>query len=437
VPGPLTLDPARRRLLRNAGWLLASDGTVLGAELLGTLIAARGLGAAEFGRLNLVWSVVGVAHLLVDIRVWEAVTRYLSEFTSRRRIGVALATLKLALLVEAVVALLGFGLVWLTSGWVATRLFRDPALQTLILLGSVRLVASAFDKTARAVLRVLGRFRTLGLCSVIEALTRLLLVVGALAAGSDVRGVLGAYVASDVIGALILLTVTARAVRAELWRTGAGAGLGVVRPYWRGMLAFVGHSSARATLKVVTRRLDLILLGHFRSPGEVGVYGAALRLARVLEDLSDPLYFAAFPQLARAWVKARDQFVRLVRWMALSLGALSTAVVILGLTGAPLIVALGLGEDYTAAVGPFRLLLIATGVAVATLWATPAILGSGQPGVATTAAVVSAGCLAVLLVTLVPTWGATGAAWAQVGGALGYLVVVLPWLRRVVRRRVS
>ena len=79
------LDPALRQLLRNAGWLLLSDGTVLVAGLLGTLVAARALGAQEFGRLTLVSSVIGVAHLLVDVRAWEAVTRYLSEFTSRRR----------------------------------------------------------------------------------------------------------------------------------------------------------------------------------------------------------------------------------------------------------------------------------------------------------------------------------------------------------------
>jgi Polysaccharide biosynthesis protein len=127
VAGGLSLDPTRQ-LLRNASWLLASDGTVSVAGLLGTLVAARALGAPEFGRITLVWSVVGVAHLLTDVRAWEAVTRYLSEFTSRHEPGLALATLKLAILVEAAVAVLGFGLVWLTSAWVATRFFGDPSL---------------------------------------------------------------------------------------------------------------------------------------------------------------------------------------------------------------------------------------------------------------------------------------------------------------------
>jgi O-antigen/teichoic acid export membrane protein len=434
---PLSADPALRQLLRNAGWLLVSDGTMVVSELLGTLVAARALGATEFGRLSLVWSVVGVAHLLVDVRAWEAVTRYLSEFTSRRQRGVALATLKLALLVETVVAVSGFGLVWLAAGWVATRLFGDQLLQPLILLGSVRLLTSAFDRTARAVLRVFDRFRALGFCSAIEAVSRLVLVVAAAGAGVHARGVLLAYVAADILGAVMLLTVAAREVRARFWFAGAAPPLDVLRPYWRDMLGFVGHSGIRATLKVATRRLDLILLGHFRPPGEVGVYGAALRLARILEDLTDPLYFAAFPQLTRTWVEARDDFVRLLRRMAVGLAALTTAVVALGVAGAPLIVGIGLGADYAAAVGPFRLLLVATGVAVATLWATPSILASGKPAVATTAATVGAACLAVLLLAFVPPWGAEGAAWAQVGGAAAPLLVILPWLARVVRRPAS
>jgi O-antigen/teichoic acid export membrane protein len=407
---------------------------VLAAEFLATLIAARGLGAGEFGRLTLVWSVVGVAHLVVDVRAWEAVTRYLSEFTSRGQTGVALATLELAVVLEAAVAALGFGLVWATSSWIATRFFSDPSLEPLIVLGAATLVISAFDRTARAVMRVFDRFRVLGVCSAVEAVSRLGLVVAAVAAGARVRGVLIAHLAADVVGALILVALASREVRTQLWPARASASLRAVRPYWRGILAFLGHSSVRATLKVATRRLDLLLLGYFRTAAEVGVYGAALRLARVIEDLSDPLYFAAFPQLARAWLENRSEFFRLLRQIVGGLAVLTGAVVLVGVVAAPWLVGLALGPGYADAVAPFRLLLLATGIAVATLWATPAMLGSGQPGAATAAATASAAGLVILLPALAPAWGASGVAGARVGGALAYLAVVLSWLGRVTRR---
>jgi hypothetical protein len=70
--------------------------------------------------------------------------------------------------------------------------------------------------------------------------------------------------------AILLLTVPGREVRARLWAARASARLSAVSRYRHEMLAFVGHSAVRASLKVLTRSFDLILLGHFRSPAEVG-----------------------------------------------------------------------------------------------------------------------------------------------------------------------
>jgi O-antigen/teichoic acid export membrane protein len=119
--------------------------------------------------------------------------------------------------------------------------------------------------------------------------------------------------------------------------------------------------------------------------------------------------------------------------MAGGLGALTAAVVCLAGAGAPWLVAVALGPGYADAVAPFRLLLLSTGIAVATLWATPAMLASGQPRAATAAATAGAASLALLLPALISAGGATGAGWARVGGGLAYLAVVLWWLARVGR----
>jgi hypothetical protein len=126
---------------------------VLVAGLLGTLVAARALGAQEFGRLHARVERDRVAHLLVDVRAWEAVTRYLSEFTSRRQPGLALATLKLAVLAEGAVAVLGFGLVWLASGLVCDSALQGPVSPAAHPARRGDAGGDAFDRTARAVLR--------------------------------------------------------------------------------------------------------------------------------------------------------------------------------------------------------------------------------------------------------------------------------------------
>ena len=244
-----------------------------------------------------------------------------------------------------------------------------------------------------------------------------------------------AHLAAAAAGAILLLAVAGREVRARLWAARASARLSAVSRYRHEMLAFVGHSAVRASLKVVTRRFDLILLGHFRSPAEVGTYGAALRLAQVMEEISDPLYFAAFPQLARAWVEARDEFFRLLRLMAAGLAVLTSAVVAVGRGRGAADRVPRAGPDLRGGRGtlpspPFRhrrRSRDALGHARDARERTPRGGDGGRDGRGRGPRRPARGPRADL--------GSQGAAWARVGGALGYLAVVLPWLVRRAKRR--
>ena len=249
------------------------------------------------------------------------------------------------------------------------------------------------------------------------------------------KGVLVAHLAAAVAGAILLLAVAAREIHARLW------GCAGIRPPLRREPLPPRDARLRRSQRGpgVAEGADATLRSHPAralplAGGGRHVRRAALRLAQVMEEISDPLYFAAFPQLARAWVEARDEFFRLLRLMAAGLAVLTSAVVAVGAIVAPLIVSLALGPAYAAAAEPFRLLLFATGVAVATLWATPAMLGSGHPAAATTAATAGAAVLVVLLVALVPTWGIEGAAGRASAARSGIWPVVLPWLVRAKRR---
>ena len=127
-----------------------------------------------------------------------------------------------------------------------------------------------------------------------------------------------------------------------------------------------------------------------------------------MEEISDPLYFAAFPQLARAWVEARDEFFRLLALMAAGLAVSRPPSWPSGRSRPRSSWPSRWARPTRRPRNPSASLAFATGVAVATLWATPAMLGSGHPGAATTAATAGAAVLVVLLVALVPDLGNRG-----------------------------
>ena len=286
-------------------------------------LVARALGVADYGRLALVMASITAIKLLVDIRAWEGATRYLAEFLARREPGLALATLKLALLADALVALRrATGRPWrsqasLAAGCCISRRFRgrsmvcaEPALH-------------GFNGTAEAVLRVFDRFQDLAARRVVQAGWHLGLVATVVLGGGRMRGLILAYLFSDLAGAALLVGLAGRQVRQRLWAARAAARVKALRPYLREMLWFTAHTALRATLKL-NRQVGILVLGYFASPAEVGYYRVARRLGTSVQELSDPFYYAIFPEFARTRAGPPGQLARLVARTAgaATLGAL-------------------------------------------------------------------------------------------------------------------
>jgi O-antigen/teichoic acid export membrane protein len=150
-------------------------------------------------------------------------------------------------------------------------------------------------------------------------------------------------------------------------------------------------------------------------------------------DLTNPFYYVVFPEFARAWAGPRRQFAPLVARIASAAVAGATGIVLVSVWLAPQVIGEWVGPQYAPAVGPFRVLMVAMGLAIATFWATPAALGSGQPGIATGA--VASGVLVYvgLVLVLVPRHGPMGAAISVLGGYAALTVSITTLLARTLR----
>jgi O-antigen/teichoic acid export membrane protein len=423
-----------RRLIRNASWGFVSTWVESGSIILTTTITARALGVADYGRVALITASVWMVKQFVDLRTWEGVTRYVATFVEEGRPGLALATLKFALIAESGVALLGFGLAVAASRIVAERYLEAPELRGAVVLYALILIIGAFDAVARAVLRVFDRFRDLALQTTVASVAGLAFIGLAVSIERSVWAVLVGNLLGELTGAVMLGALAAHQVRRRLWPARADARLALLRPYIRGLLVFMGQTALRATLKM-NRHLDTLVIGYFQSPSEVAYYRVARRLATAVEDLSNPFYYAIFPELSRAWAGARSQFPRIVARTAatsVKIAVPATAVIVLL---APAIVRGLMGMTYDPAIMPFRMLTLGVGVAVATFWGTPAALSSGHPGLATGAVALGVLVNVALLLVLTPPYGATGAAVSSIGGAVAYAGVIGVFLPAMLRRR--
>jgi O-antigen/teichoic acid export membrane protein len=197
---------------------------------------------------------------------------------------------------------------------------------------------------------------------------------------------------------------------------------------WRKLLADVLPYALAAAVGLFYFRLAIILMSYIASGRETGIYGAAFRIVETVAVIPWLVVSSGFPILARA---ARDDSERL----RYAVGRLFDVSLLIGVwvslsvaIGAYVAIKVVAGPSFTDAVPVLRIqaLSLITAFLVAT-WSF-ALLSLKRYRELLVANAVAAVGAAVLTVTLVPPFGAQGAAIATLSAeallAAGYLVAL-------------
>jgi len=403
-------DPRVARLLRNATWLVS--GNALGAlfGFLQAVVLGRALGVEGYGLLAVVMALVTTVNQIVDVRMWETVTKFVGDDLERGDHGRARAMIKLAYLVDGATGILAFALVLLLAPWLAERFLhhRDAATEVSLFAGT--LLMATVNDTSMALLRVFDRFRWLTFDRVASSAVRFAALASVAIATKRLQPVLAAYVAVELGRGAVLLWLGLRAARAELRGPGPDH-LGLVRTRLREFWHFTVNNSATALLGLITRQIDILILTVFHLPREVGLYRMAKNFGLLIFKLSDPFYHAIYPELVRLSVTgvAADLRRFIVRSMRIILALVLPAGAAC-LLGADFVLARLVGPEFTAAAWPLRFVVAGSLFHAAFLWARPLVLATGRPHWSTAAHLGGVVVLGIGSWALVPGLGALGSA---------------------------
>lgn len=401
-----------RRLLKNASWLFSGNAL---ASLLGfgqAIVLGRALGVDGYGLLAFVIAFVTIVNGVVDIRMWETVTKFVGEYHARGDHGRARATVKLAYLVDLATGIIAFGLVAALARTAAARFVHDPGAGPYLILYAGTLLVATVNDTSLALLRVFDRFRWISSERVASAAVRLVLLWAAAALTGRLGPVLAAYVVVELGRALVLLALGLSAARTELWRPGPDH-IGIIRARLPEFRTFTLQGAATNILALITRQLDILILAAMHVPREVALYRMAKNFGQLLLRISDPLYHAIFPQLVRlasmpaAWPGQIRAFVARTTLIVLLVTVPLGAIVVIG---ARFILERAVGSDFVPAVLPLQIVVGGALLHATFLWARPLALAIGRPQIPTVAHAVGAVTLIVASVVLVPPLGAVGSA---------------------------
>jgi len=407
---------------RHAAHLAAGGVLVVAAEAMALPVAfvlaaflTRELGPSGYGLFVLASALVAWIEWTVGSMLSRAIVREASA--AGRDTRVASAALQLNLLVGAAAA----SILWLGApsvGW----LVGEPALVSPLRLLSLDIPIFAATMAHRSLLIGAGEYRSRAVLPVVRWLARLALVVAFVASGWSLTGAIaGCLLAS--LGELIAARI---AIRPRLFNR-PGAMLG----------RLLGDALPFLALGLTLRLFDRIDLLMFKALGgsiaEAGVYGAAQNVAMSLSVISvavPPLLLATLTRLnasgdRRAAAAIASDALRFVAWLLPLAGIAYGA--------GPQIATWLFGPAFESGgslLGPLIVTAIAQ-IAVAVVIMT--LSAAGTPNAFLGPAVAMLGCAVAAGATLIPRYGAAGAA----GGTCAVALAGAAWALRLARSRAA
>ncbi|HYJ79507.1 MAG TPA: lipopolysaccharide biosynthesis protein [Longimicrobiaceae bacterium] len=416
------------RVLRNAGWSSASVLISIGSGIVQMAVLARLLGPPGLGTLGLLVAATAVFGSVLRVNSAEAVITFVSRDLARDR-GAAGRTAGFFYKVDFASSFVALGGLLAFAALSGERLGISRENAYLFAAYGLTLLPLSTYWVSHALLRVADRFRWTVYQSTLHAVVEAGGCLALFAMQARLEQVVWFLVAVAAFDGALAFGLAGAALR----RAGIPLRLAVRGGPPEGALRFILLGHGRGIVKTLSRSLDVLCVGTWAGPHQVGLYRAAKQVTDQVQVPGQALVSSLYPEYSRLWFGGRRRELR--RLVARSCGVLlAVGVVAVGIVWwqGDTVIRLLLGEPFLAA-RPALLILIGSAVALLVLspvYALPAAIG--RPGISLFAAAVAMAAQLLALWRLVPVYGVLGAAWASVVfvGVWGLvlLVPVLPLL---------
>ncbi len=258
---------------REAGFTFFGQAFALAFGFVANAVVARLLGADVLGVYVLAWTVVMAVSILTTFGIEGGFVRYISMYRGRGEEGRARSVFRFGMRFGALAGAAGTVAIILTRGFVANALFKEPRLESALLVIAFAMLPYTLARLMSAALRALKDMRRsiigleLGL-----RVPRLVIFLALFLLGYRLGGIVAA--------AAVACGVSAVLTAAFLRRSGPfllrGAGEGVPRGRFLGYSAQMLAETGTAFVMLQSGRLAL---GYYLPSADVGIFNVVVLLA--------------------------------------------------------------------------------------------------------------------------------------------------------------
>jgi O-antigen/teichoic acid export membrane protein len=414
----LRKDPLLGKVVRNSAHLFSRNSLSLALSFLMGILAARLLGAAGFGLVGLVMGYASTVNSLLSFRMSELVVRYGGEYLERDEKEKASALIKAAGLTEALVSLLAFVLVLISSGLASQYISKTPNTAWMFSFFSIGLLANFNYETSIGILQITDRIKFQGTVNLIQSIIGVTVIGIAFIWNGGVTIVLLAYLLGKAIlglGVFILAQVQLQRVLGSGWWKVPFQAIASYRELTR----FAISSNISATIIKIFRESEILWVGFFLTSEAAGYYKAAYTIISLLSVVIDPLIVTVYPELNRlivqkAW-SGLQNFLRKVTTLAFAINmAVGVGLILFG----RLILTIYGGENFVVAYPALLALFVGLAFNYTLFWNRPLLLSFGLPEIPIWVTLIVGLVKVALAFWLVPQYGILAA-----GALLSYYYI--------------
>ncbi len=427
--------PLMQRVIRNTSYLFSAQGLAAALSMGQGILTARLLGVEGVALVGIITQFSSNLNQLISFRMNELVVSYVGEFSARGKPDLAAATFKAAVLTELAGSLLGYLLIFLLAPLGAEIFAHRPDLVGLFRIYGLFLLGSLFAESATGLLQYFDRFRALAVAMVGQSMLTIILIGWAFLSNGTLQSVLNAYLLGKIAWGLVVSLLAAAEARrrwgSDWWR----ASIRLLAPWRKELLRFGISTNLSGTLKLVTRDSEILWLGAFSTPLQVGYYKIAKAITNIIMMPITPLISTTYREVAREVASKQWHNVRYLLRSGTILAALWTVPAVAGLIVFGRWVVGIYGAEFLP-VSYTSLLILLVGIAAVNIfyWNQLALLPLGLPDTPTKVQLIGAVGKVVGTILLVPVLGAPGMA-ALLSGFLLLTTLALVWRTVVEIRR--
>ena len=289
-----------KNVLKNS--LIVLKGNI-GSNIFGLIslsIFTQVMGSELFGYYTLIIVYIGIIDRIFNFQTWQAFVKYATDFIEKKEEYNLIMLLKYCFIVD-LFSLLIATLVSLILSKYLTYYFNIPHdYYPLVLLMSLTIIFKIFEISV-GIFRVFDQFKLQADIEIISSIFKFLLFglvalispsfnlfIYATALAQLLTMIIKCYLSIKV---LKKNDITFSKIQKQKIDFSLTKELKIV--------SFIVYNNFDVAVRMVSRQLDILILGKLYGAGIVGIYRVAKEIAGIIGRIADPIYQAIYPEFAK------------------------------------------------------------------------------------------------------------------------------------------